>query len=227
MKEVTFLLPAYNEEKSIGNLISKIKHLYPYSNVIVVDNNSIDGTARIAEKCGAKIIFEKKQGKAYAMKKGFQHSDSKYVVMIDADNTYDPKDARKLIEPLKRGDANIVLGSRFMGNMEDGAISNLNFIGNCILSMVASFLFTKVSDVCTGYWAFDKKAIDYLLDRGIKSSGFEIEAEMFAKISKGKFKFLEIPITYRNRIDEPKLSSLKDGFRIFKTLWIEKITKLN
>ena len=220
MKDVTFLLPAYNEEKSIGGLIAKINELYSSSDIIVIDNNSNDKTAEIATNLGAEVIFEKTQGKAHAIFKGFMHSDSKYVIMLDADNTYDPHDAYNLLEPLKKGEADLVLGSRLAGEKESGSISKLNVFGNYILSFIASLLYHPVSDVCTGYWVFSNEVVNYLIDVGIECSGFEVEAEMFAKVSKNNFKIVEMPISYRNRLDEPKLNSLKDGWKIFKTLLV-------
>lgn len=224
MKDVTFLLPAYNEEKAIGRLIGSINQLYPNSNIIVIDNNSTDKTAEIASNLGAELINESKQGKAHAIMKGFKHSDSCYVIMLDADDTYDPREAKKLFEPLQKGDADLVLGSRLKGDKEHGSISKTNIIGNYILSFTASLFYQPVSDVCTGYWAFAKEVVDYMIEIGIESSGFELEAEMFAKISKNKFKIVEIPIYYKNRIDNPKLNSLSDGFKIFKTLLKYKLS---
>lgn len=226
MKDVTFLLPAYNEEPSIGSLIKKIKELYPNSNIIVINNNSTDKTASIASKLGAEVIFEKKQGKAHAIQKGFKHSDSSYVIMLDADNTYNPEEASRLLEPLKNNMADLVMGSRLSGDLETGSISRTNIIGNYILSLTARLLYHPISDVCTGYWAFNKKVVDYLIDVGIDCSGFEVEAEMFAKISKQNFRIKELPITYKKRSDEAKLNSFSDGFKIFKTLISYKIKTL-
>ena len=80
-----------------------------------------------------------------------------------------------------------------------------------------------VSDVCTGYWAFNDKILDYIREVGLDCSGFEMEAELFAKISKCKFKIAEIPISYKTRKDKPKLNSFSDGFKIFKTLLRHKL----
>ncbi|MGB9980309.1 glycosyltransferase family 2 protein [Methanobacterium sp.] len=229
MKEVTFVLPAYNEEESIGNVLEDINLTYPKSKVIVVDNNSTDNTASIAENAGALLISEKKQGKGHAVKKGFQHVKSKFAIMIDADNTYYPREAGKLLIKLKNDEADVVLGSRLNGIRKKGAITPVNLFGNYILSLTASLLFSNISDVCTGYWAFKKEVIDYLLKEGINSDGFELEAEMFSVISKKGFKILEIPINYGTRVDSPKLNSVNDGWKIFKTLLVCKLqpTKSN
>jgi len=218
MRETTFLIPAFNEEKSIGILIDDIKQHYPKSKIIVIDNNSTDNTPKISIEKGAKLIYEKRQGKAHAIIKGFKNSDSNFIVMLDADNTYDPKDAKKLLKPLKKNDADVVLGSRLKGNIEKGAISKTNIIGNKIISFTATLLFHPVSDLCTGYWAFNREVVNYLIETGIECSGFELEAEMFIKVTKKKFKIEEVPITYKNRSDETKLNSFKDGYKIYRTL---------
>lgn len=217
MKHVTFLLPAYNEERSIGHLLKQVS-TYPKSKVIVVDNNSKDKTASIAKKRGVNVLRERKQGKSYAIKTGFENIKSNFAVMLDADNTYDPRDAKKLLKPLMDDKADVVLGSRLRGKREKGSISKLNLLGNHLLSFFASLFFSKVSDVCTGYWAFKKSVIDQLLQEGIDSDGFDLEAEMFSKVSKNNLRVLEVPINYKNRLDTPKLNSVNDGVKIFMRL---------
>lgn len=219
MKHVTFLLPAYNEERSIGPLLKQVS-AYQKSKVIVIDNNSKDKTAEIAKKRGANVLQERKQGKAYAIKTGFENIKSNFAVMLDADNTYDPKDAKKLLKPLMEDKADVVLGSRLQGKREKGSISTLNLIGNYLLSFFASLFFSKVSDVCTGYWAFKKSVIEQLLQEGIDSDGFDLEVEMFSKISNNNLRVKEIPILYKKRQDAPKLNSLNDGVKILKRMII-------
>ena len=224
MKHVTFLLPAYNEERSIGPLLKQV-NTYQKSKVIVVDNNSKDKTAEIAKKRGANVLSEQKQGKAFAIKTGFENIKSNFTVMLDADNTYDPRDAQKLLKPLMDDKADVVLGSRLRGKREKGSISTLNLVGNYFLSFFASLLFSKVSDVCTGYWAFKKSAIDHLLQEGIDSDGFDLEVEMFSKISNNNLRVKEIPILYKKRQDSPKLNSLNDGVKILKRMiiyWLKR-----
>ncbi len=225
MNDLSFVIPAYNEEKSIGRLIKTIKTTYPDSTINVINNNSTDNTGQIASKLGANVIFEEKQGKAHAMRTGFKYSNSKYVVMLDADNTYDPIDAERLVEPLINDQVDLVLGSRLRGTKEKGAISTVNTIGNHVLSLIATVFYHPISDVCTGYWAFNNKIIDYLREVGLECSGFEMEAEMFAKISKNKFRITEIPISYKARLDQTKLNSFSDGYKIFKTLLKHRLTR--
>lgn len=223
MRHVTFLLPAYNEEQSIGPLLKNIGR-YRKSKVVVVDNNSKDKTADVAKKSGASVLRERKQGKAHAIKRGFEDIKSDFIVMLDADNTYDPQDAHKLLKPLMDGKADVVLGSRLLGKREKGSISRFNLVGNHLLSFFASILFSRVTDVCTGYWAFRKNVIDKLLQEGIDSDGFDLEVEMFSKVSNNNFRVLEIPINYKNRLDTPKLNGFNDGVKIFKRMlsyWIK------
>ncbi len=225
MKNTTFLIPAYNEEKSIGTLLYRIRQLYPDSDIIVVDNNSNDNTSKIAKKFHVNLIFEHNQGKGNALRTGFSYFNSEYLVMLDADNTYDPQDAKKLVKPLKKRSADFVMGSRLNGKREPGSITIYNTLGNHILSLTASILFSNISDVCTGYWAFNKKAIEHLMNCGIRSSGFDVEVEMFAKLTSSNLKMVEVPISYCNRLDAPKLRSSIDGFKIFKTLLKSRLNR--
>ena len=130
---------------------------------------------------------------------------------------------RKLIKPLKENKADVVLGSRLNGNREKGSITTLNLLGNHILSFTTSLLYSKISDVCTGYWAFKEEVVEHLLNDGINSNGFELEVEMFVKLFHKNFRIREVPVTYGKRLDEPKLNSLRDGWRIFKTICSYKL----
>lgn len=217
------MIPAYNEEESIGELLDRITMLYPEAEIIVVDNNSSDRTAEIAAAREVRVIFEGRQGKTNAMLAAFRNVRTEYSIMMDADFTYPPEDSAHLIDVLKCDEADVVLGSRLKGDVEDGAISRLKMIGNSLLSLTATILYSPVSDVCTGHWAFRRRAIDYLVDVGLRYPGFELEAEMFSKLARSDLRIVEVPISYRRRSDEPKLSSLSDGFKIFRTLVVERL----
>ncbi|MFX0117410.1 MAG: glycosyltransferase family 2 protein [Candidatus Hodarchaeota archaeon] len=221
---LTFLIPAYNEEGSIGLLLKNLNYLYPHAKFLVVNNNSFDKTADIAEHHGALVINERKQGKANAVLAGMRFlqgmEKSDIIIMLDADMTYLPRDARKLIFKLVRDDLDIVIGSRIRGVRTPRSMSPMNLFGNVGLSLMARFLYRQnLTDVCSGYWAFRPKAIEKVLNKGLKSQGFALEAELVAKATEANLKIGEIPIRYSHRFSgNSSLKAFQDGLKIMKTM---------
>src|SRR3989338_3872938 len=136
-KKITILIPCYNEEKGIAEVIkdipkAKIKKAGFRIEVLVIDNNSKDKTAEIARKLGARVIQEKKQGKGNAIRTGFRNisKDTDYVVMLDGDNTYKPHEILRLIEPLESNFCDVVIGSRLEGKMNGHALSFSHRLAN-------------------------------------------------------------------------------------------------
>jgi dolichol-phosphate mannosyltransferase len=215
-KSFTILLPALNEEDGIGKVIESIPtrtiEVAGYkTNILVVDGHSQDLTRKIAEQKGAKIVLQKGEGKGLAVRAGLESSDSDFVVMMDADNSYPADMIPRFLELLENG-TDVVMGSRLAGHIEAGAMSDLNRAGNRILSFMASMLFGKTTtDVCTGMWGFNRKAIMAL---DLNSSGFEIEAEIFAKAVRNNLRIHEVSIRYSRREGVAKLGSLDCGFKI-------------
>jgi glycosyltransferase involved in cell wall biosynthesis len=222
---LTFLIPAFNEEKSIAPLLKQISFLYPSANIILVNNNSTDRTASVAKRCGATVIHENKQGKANAVLLGMnfiQKSErSDIVVMLDADMTYFPKDAKKLLHKLLHADFDIIIGSRLRGSRTPNAFSSMSLFGNIGLSFLARILYRQeLTDVCSGYWAFRGRAIDQLLEEGIESNGFALEAELVAKAARSRLRIGEVPVRYSQRVfGNSSLRKFRDGSRIMKTLF--------
>jgi len=228
VNRIAILLPALDEADTIGRVIGKIpkKELTDlgYSvEVVVVDGHSKDMTCEIAASMGARLLKQKGIGKGNALQTAFDNFEGRYLFMLDADDTYNPKEILRMLPPLERGEADVVMGTRLKGSISKGAMSRLNYIGNIALTQTANILFPnghKVSDVCTGMWGFTDEVI-HALD--LESHSFDIEAEMYAKCVKSGFTVGEVNITYGRRMNANKLSSLKDGAKIWFRLLRERI----
>lgn len=225
LSKVYFIIPAYNEGNNIGILIRDLRNFYPESKIVVIDNNSSDNTFAEATNAGAIVLQELEQGKGIAVRTGFTYIsqfDYNVGIMLDGDLTYHAEDALKLINYSAAGGYGIILGSRLKGNRASGSISQINIIGNHILSFFANFFYgTNHSDVCTGYWLFRKEAIDLLIRTGIKSTGFGLEAEMVSIFAQNDIVSIDLPISYGIRgHGKSNLKPFRDGPRILYVLFI-------
>jgi glycosyltransferase involved in cell wall biosynthesis len=213
---VSFLIPAYNEAATIGEVLERIASLGLDAQVIVVDDGSRDETAAIAERHGATVIRQANAGKGAALRAGIPLIDGEIAVIQDADMEYDPLEVPKLIAPIQDGVADVVYGSRLSGGMPQRAYMFWHLVGNRFLSLVTGILFnTTLSDMETGYKAF---RADVLKSLDLKQSGFGIEPEITGKICKRNLRIYELPISYYGRTyDEGKNITWRDGF---KALWV-------
>jgi dolichol-phosphate hexosyltransferase len=208
MPSVSVLLPTLNEEESIGSTIKEVRAVIPDAEIVVIDGLSTDRTVEIAKSLGARILMEKRKGKAFAIKAAFMEIDSDFAVMIDADLTYPVGDIPKFLSLLK--DYDVVIGSRFKGRFEEGSMPVLNGLGNQMICLVATALYLKpVSDVCTGMWAFRKSAYKAI---EITAHTFELECNLFAQSVKKGFRICEVPIVYARRGGMSKVQ-LVDGVK--------------
>lgn len=212
-------MPAFNEERTIQKAMEEVfasDTLGLEKEIIIVDDGSTDNTRNILSSIdGCKIIrHEKNLGKGAAVKTGFQNATGDIVIIQDADLEYNPSEYKKLIEALMDNSCDVVYGSRMLGKNPIGYW--YMYFGNYIISLVTRILYgTKITDVETCYKIFLKKVIDQI---DIKSSGFEIEPEITAKILKKRFLIKEIPIRYSPRkYNEGKKIKWHDGVR---ALWI-------
>ncbi len=219
-KEVCIVLPALNEEESIGKVIDEIpgeemgRRGYKHR-VIVVDNGSKDRTGEIARAKGAEVIVEPLRGKGRALRAAFKRCSGDFVFIMDSDYTYPATHIPEMLEKLEEG-YDVVMGSRLQGRMKRGAMSKLNQVGNRLLALMTNVLYgTRISDPCTGYWGMKWEVVR---DLELDAVGFEIEVDMLAQIARDGHSITEIPIQYRRRSTPPKLRSLRDGFRIGKML---------
>ncbi len=207
---VEVIIPTLNEEDSIGEVIEGFKRL-GYKDIIVIDGNSTDRTREIAKAKGAKVVIQSGKGKGQAVAEAFQIAKGDVVVLIDGDGTYLPEDVEKLLEPIRKGIADHVIGNR-LENFEKGAFTRLNLFGNKILNALFRFFYgVELKDILSGYRALKRevyKSID------LKKHGFEVEVEMTVETLANGFRIVEVPIRYVKRAGKTKLNPLKDGLKI-------------
>ena len=224
-KKITVLVPCYNEEDGIGDVITgfdkeSLKSMGFDLDILVIDNNSTDRTGEIARSLGATVIVEKQKGKGNAMRTGFKNvpKDTDYVAMLDGDNTYRPQELIRLIEPLNSGFSRVVIGTRLNGRIMPGSMTKLNYAGNWIFSHLVKYLYaSNVTDVLTGYFAWKRDVIEDL-HLHLESNGFAIEMEMITKMSKLGEEIYSVPISYDSREGESNLRPFYDGSRILMML---------
>jgi len=214
--KVSFLIPAYNEAATIGEVLTRIAALGLDTQVIVVDDGSTDATAAIAEAAGATVIRKANGGKGSAIRAAIAAADGDIAVIQDADMEYDPADVPDLIEPIVRGAADVVFGSRLRGGKPQRAFLFWHLVGNRLLSLLTCALFnTTLSDMETGYKAF---RIDVIRSLDLRENGFGLEPEITGKVCKRGLRVYELPISYFGRThDEGKKITWRDGFR---AIWV-------
>jgi glycosyltransferase involved in cell wall biosynthesis len=213
---VSFLIPAYNEEATIGEVLDRIAALGLDAQLVVVDDGSRDRTAEIAEQHGATVIRQANAGKGAAIRTAIAAIDGDIAVIQDADMEYDPAEVPELIEPIVRGFADVVYGSRLRGGKAQRAYLFWHLVGNRFLSLLTSVLYnTTLSDMETGYKAFRS---DVLRSLDLRENRFGIEPEITAKICKRRLRIYELPISYYGRtFEEGKKITWRDGFR---AIWV-------
>jgi glycosyltransferase involved in cell wall biosynthesis len=220
---VSFLIPAYNESATIGEVLDRIAGLGLDAQVIVVDDGSSDDTAAIAEGRGATVLRQRNQGKGAALRAAIGAIDGDIAVIQDADMEYDPAEVPDLIEPIVRGVADVVYGSRLAGGKAQRAYLFWHLMGNRFLSLLTGVLYnTTLSDMETGYKAF---RADVLQSLDLRENRFGIEPEITAKICKRKLRIYELPISYYGRtFEEGTNITWRDGFRAIWVLLRVRIT---
>lgn len=215
--KISVVIPALNEEGIVGKTVrsvplDKLHDLGLETEIVVVDNASTDNTAQEATEAGARVVHESKRGYGNAYIRGFNEAAGDIVVMGDADGTYPFDEMAEFIQPILKGDAEFVMGSRLKGDIRPGAMPALHkYIGNPFLTWVLNALFsTGISDAHCGMRAMTKDALNKM---ELKTAGMEFASEMVIEASRKKLKIAEVPITYYPREGESKLSSFSDGWR--------------
>jgi glycosyltransferase involved in cell wall biosynthesis len=224
---ISIVIPCLNEAASIERCVTEARAVLDGNGfrgeVIVADNGSTDGSAELAERAGARVVHERRRGYGSAYLAGFDAASGDYIVMADADLTYDFADIPRFVAELDGG-AQLVMGNR-MDNIQPGAMPwHHRYIGNPVLTGVLNLFFrTGVRDAHCGMRAVRR---DVLTQLDLRTTGMEFASEMVIRAAKEKLEITEIPIEYHPREGESKLSSFRDGWRHLRFLLVHQPTYL-
>ena len=226
--EVSVIMPCLNEAATVGTCVAKARAALARAGldgeVVVADNGSDDGSPALAAAAGARVVPAAKRGYGAAYLAGLEAARGTYLVLGDADDTYDFGAVPEFVAALKDGN-DVVLGSRFRGRILPGAMPWLHrYVGNPILSGILSVFFgRRISDAHCGLRAMTREAGDRMR---LRSSGMEFASEMVALALRHGLKVAEIPITYYPRGGESKLRSFRDGWRHLRFMLLLSPTPL-
>ena len=219
---VSFLVPAYNEAPTIREVLERVWALELEKQIVVVDDGSSDGTGELAEEWAAGrdhviVLHQPNRGKGAAVRAAIPHARGEITVIQDADLEYDPTDVPALIEPIERGAADVVFGSRLSGGKPQRAYLFWHLVGNRFLSLLTNVLFnTTITDMETGYKAFRTEVLRSL---DLHQDDFAIEPEITGKVCKRKLRVYQLPIAYYGRTyAEGKKITWRDGFKAIRVL---------
>ena len=224
---VSVVIPCLNEAANIEECVRRARQVLEThglaGEVVVADNGSSDGSAELARDAGARVVQERRRGYGSAYLAGFAAAHGRYLVMLDADLTYDFGDIPRFVEQLEQG-ADLVMGDR-MDNIHPGAMPWLHrYVGNPVLTGVLNAFFrTGVKDAHCGMRAVRKEALPRL---DLRTTGMEFASEMVIRASKEGLRIAEVPIEYHPRGGESKLSSFRDGWRHLRFLLVHSPTHL-
>lgn len=218
MDKIAVLIPCYNEAKTIGKVISDFKNVLPEAVIYVYDNNSSDGTDRIAKEAGAVVRYEYQQGKGNVMRRMFAEIDAECYVMVDGDDTYPAENARQMVDCVLKNKVDMAVGDRLSSTYYEENKRPFHNFGNNLVCKGINILFKKdIKDIMTGYRAFSYRFVKTF---PVLSQGFEIETEMsIHAIDKNMF-MENIVCDYRDRPEGSvsKLNTYVDGMKVILTI---------
>lgn len=223
-KEITFLLPCLNEEKTISKTIMMIKKFIKRTNIsseiLLIDNGSEDNSKEIAIKLGAIVKKENNKGYGNALRRGFKEASGKYIIMGDCDATYDFENVDEFVKKLNDG-YDLVVGNRYQGGIEKGAMHwTHKYIGVPLLSYLGRKKYNvNIGDFHCGLRGLNSKTAKEL---DFKTTGMEFATEMIYVFSKNNKKITEVPTVLKKCSDisrKPHLNAIRDGFRHLKFIY--------
>jgi glycosyltransferase involved in cell wall biosynthesis len=220
-RKLSVIVPVFDERNTVVEIVRRMRmvDLPVELEIVVVDDGSTDGTRdvlrQLADSTVRVITHDANRGKGAAIRSGLAHVTGDLVLVQDADLEYDPEDWPKLLNPMLRGKARVVYGSRFTGERRNMLF--LHWMGNRFLSLLTNVLYnTTLSDMETCYKLFDRTLLDSI---PLRAQRFEFEPEVTAKILRRGIRIYEVPISYTGReFDEGKKITWRDGFIALWTL---------
>jgi glycosyltransferase involved in cell wall biosynthesis len=220
--KLSVIIPVFNEAKSIVEIVHRVQNVKLADEIIIVDDGSTDGTrdllAKLDGEGGVRVLLhERNQGKGSAVCTGIGAARGDLLLIQDADLEYDPSDYPRLLEPLERGMADIVYGSRFLGGPRRVTMF-WHMIANQLLTLTTNLLYnTILSDMETGYKVFRRQVLEGVT---LRAKRFDFEPEFTAKMLKRRKRIFEVPITFNPRdYSEGKKIKLKDAFEAMWALF--------
>ncbi|MBQ3352555.1 glycosyltransferase [Candidatus Saccharibacteria bacterium] len=218
MDKVAILIPCYNEEKTIEQVVKDFKKHVPTAKIYVYDNNSTDKTAELAKAAGAIVRHEYSRGKGNVIRRMLREINAEIYVMVDGDATYSAADAPAMIKMIEEKRAEMVVGDRLSGAYyTENKRPFHNFGNNLVRGLINKIFKSDISDIMTGYRAM---SYEFVKTFPVLSRGFEIETEMSIHAAFRRMRTENITISYKDRPEgsESKLSTFSDGFKVLGTI---------
>ena len=217
-REVVVLIPCYNEEKTIAKVVKDFLNELPGAKIFVFDNNSSDKSAELAKKAGAIVKKVSYQGKGNVVREMFRQVEADIYLMVDGDDTYDARDAKKIVAMVEDG-ADMVIGDRLNSTyFKENKRFGHNFGNVLVRKLINLFFRSNIQDVMTGYRGFSRR---FVKTCPILSKGFQVETEMTVHALDKKMCVVSAPIGYKDRpADSPsKLNTYRDGVKVMATIF--------
>ena len=218
MDKIAVLIPCYNESKTIRKVVEDFKRELPEATIYVYDNNSKDGTDKIAKEAGAVVRYERKQGKGNVMRSMFRDIDAECYIITDGDDTYPAEYAREMCNAVLERNADMVVGDRLSSTYFTENKRLFHNTGNVLVRKLINIIYkSDIRDVMTGYRAF---SYEFVKTFPILSKGFEIETEMTIHALDKNMGIENVIIEYRDRPEgsKSKLNTYSDGIKVIKTI---------
>jgi len=219
MDKVAVLIPCYNEAKTVKKVVEDYKKALPEAKIYVYDNNSKDGTDKIAKEAGAIVGYETRQGKGNVIRTMFREIDAQCYVMVDGDDTYPPTHVQEMVDAVLKENVDMVIGDRLSSTYFEENKRPFHNVGNVtVRTLINSLYKSDIRDVMTGLRAFSYKFVKTF---PVLSKGFELETEMTIHCLDKNMKIKNVIVDYRDRpADSPsKLNTIPDGIRVIKTIF--------